>query len=92
MLPRTTGPTAMNSRHRRNFQRHGWEVDWVPEMRCPICEVAVTDGVMRVSLGRSLLRCVRCGVHVVIGRPGSVLSLVKSSIGLITFPRGNVGQ
>jgi hypothetical protein len=64
----------------------------VPEMRCPICEAVVTDGVMRVSLGSSLLRCARSGVHVFIGRPASVLSLVKSSIGLITFPRGNVGQ
>jgi hypothetical protein len=61
-------------------------------MRCPICEVVVTNGVMSVSLGSSLLRCTQCGVHVVIvGRAAPVLSLVASSIGPITFPEVALG-
>jgi hypothetical protein len=29
----------------------------VPEMRCSICETAVTDGVTKVSLVKNHLRC-----------------------------------
>jgi hypothetical protein len=39
----------------------------MPDMRCSICEAVGNDGVMRISLGRSLLRCSRYGIHVVIG-------------------------
>jgi hypothetical protein len=79
-------PGPMKRWYRKKFHRDGRQVHRMPEMMCPICGVVVTEIVMKVPPGRSLLRCAECGVHFVIGCAAPGLSFVKGSIGPITFP------
>jgi hypothetical protein len=84
-------PRPMKRWYRKKFHHYGRQVHRMPEMQCPVCGVVVTEIVMKVPPGRSLLRCAECGVHFVIGCAAPVLSFVKSSIGPIIFPTAKLG-
>ena len=66
--------------------RHGWQFHRVPDMKCPICEVVVSNAVMSCHSARAFIAAPNAASISSSAVQHMSDPFVKSSIGPITFP------